>query len=360
MTEGVKRQFWQGRRVFLTGHTGFKGAWLAVWLEHMGAQVTGFALPPNYPRSPYELSHLSARLDETLGDINDVTALHAAMKAANPQVVFHLAAQPLVRLSYRQPMQTFRTNIFGTLNLLDGLVCCTELQAVVIVTTDKCYRNQELEHSYSEEHPLGGHDPYSSSKACAELVAHSWYQSFLGGEQPVGLATARAGNVIGGGDWAEDRLIPDVLRALERDSEPSIRNPHATRPWQYVLDPLSGYLLLAQQLTGQPGRYSGPWNFGPRALNAKPVGQVVEALLQRLSPGKRWRYLADPSLHETSRLSLDCSKAMDQLGWEPHFTLERSLDRIAAWHQCEIQGADLDGFMQEEIAAYMQHPGASA
>jgi len=354
MTDTVDHAFWRGRRVFLTGHTGFKGAWLAAWLGHMGAEVSAFALAPAYARSPYELSNLRTRLSETLGDINDAATLHSAMVAANPQVVFHLAAQPLVRLSYRQPMETFRTNIMGTLNLLEGLASCPALEAVVIVTTDKCYRNQELEDGYTEEHPLGGYDPYSSSKACAELVSHSWHQSFLNGERSVGLATARAGNVIGGGDWSEDRLVPDVLRALERGSEPDIRKPHAIRPWQYVLDPLAGYLLLGQRLAGQPGGFSGPWNFGPRRADAKPVGYLVEALLQRLSPGTGWRYVAEPALHETALLFLDCGKAMQKLGWQPRFDLERSLDRVAAWYRCESEGADLDVFMQDEIMSYME------
>jgi len=353
MTEAIDSDFWRRRRVFLTGHTGFKGAWLATWLLSMEARVNAFSMPPAYSRSPYEFSGLASRLSETLGDINDAMRLQAAMAAADPQIVFHLAAQPLVRQSYRHPMDTFRTNILGTLNVLEGLKNCSSLESVVVVTSDKCYRNQEVRDGYTEEYPLGGYDPYSSSKACAELVAHSWYQSFLSGEHHVGLATARAGNVIGGGDWSEDRLVPDVLRALERGREPEVRNPQATRPWQYVLDPLAGYLMLAQRLADCPRDFSGPWNFGPRLSDAWPVGDVVEKLLRRLSPGTGWRYCADPSMPESSLLFLDCGKAREKLAWRPRFDLERSLERVAAWHQCESKGADLAVFMHDEISGYL-------
>ncbi|WP_040362142.1 CDP-glucose 4,6-dehydratase [Congregibacter litoralis] len=358
MTNFVSPDFWEGKRVFVTGHTGFKGAWLSSWLLSMGAEVHGYALTPVYHRSPYELAELSARITETLADINDARSVSDALNAANPHIVFHLAAQPLVRSSYREPVQTYATNVMGTVNLLAALQHCRSLQAVVVVTTDKCYLNQELERGYNEDDRLGGSDPYSSSKACVELLVKSWYQSFMREgnvrNHSAGLATVRAGNVIGGGDWSEDRLIPDVLRALERGDEPVIRNPAAVRPWQYVLDPLAGYLTLAQRLAADPSGYSEPWNFGPDRSDARSVGEVVERLLKLLSPESTWTYVADSVMAETSRLYLDCSKVHSRLGWRPQFGLDSALDRVAAWHARESDGADMSAFMDSEVTNYTQ------
>ncbi|MFK8041542.1 CDP-glucose 4,6-dehydratase [Congregibacter sp.] len=358
MTNSVNPDFWQGKRVLVTGHTGLKGAWLSSWLLSMGAEVHGYALAPAYSRSPYELADLSARVTETLADINDARSLADAVNAADPHIVLHLAAQPLVRSSYRQPVETYATNVMGTVNLLAGLQNCRSLEAVVVVTTDKCYLNQELERGYNEDDPLGGSDPYSSSKACVELLAKSWYQSFMreGDDRNhiTGLATVRAGNVIGGGDWSEDRLIPDVLRALERGDEPVIRNPAAVRPWQYVLDPLAGYLTLAQRLAVDPSGYSEPWNFGPDRGDARPVGEVVQRLLKLVSPDSTWSYEADSAMKETFRLYLDCSKVHSRLGWRPQFSLDGALDRVAAWHASESDGADMLAFMINEVTNYTQ------
>lgn len=357
VTDSVSPDFWHGKRVLVTGHTGFKGAWLSCWLLSMGAEVHGYALTPAYSRSPYELAQLSARITETLADVTDAGAVSDAVDTADPHIVFHLAAQPLVRSSYRQPVETYATNVMGTLNLLQALQHCRSLEAIVVVTTDKCYLNQELERGYNEDDRLGGSDPYSSSKACVELLAKSWYQSFMRDgddrNRSKGLATVRAGNVIGGGDWSEDRLIPDVLRALERGGEPLIRNPGAVRPWQYVLDPLAGYLALAQRLAVDPSEYSEAWNFGPDRGDARPVGEVVERLMKLVSPQSTWSCKPDSAMPETSRLYLDCSKVHSRLGWSPRFDLDGALDRIAAWHAWESDGADMSAFMISEVTNYI-------
>lgn len=353
----IDQKFWHGRRVFLTGHTGFKGSWLALWLENLGAIVHGYALAPDPKRSLFCEAGLELSLTHVEADIRDLPKLRQMIGLFDPQIVIHMAAQPLVMASYREPVDTFAVNVMGTVNVLACLECCPSLQAALIVTSDKCYQNQELEAGYREDHPMGGHDPYSSSKACAELVVASWYKSFVqgqGAEDRFALATVRAGNVIGGGDWSEGRLIPDILRAVERGKLVDIRNPQAVRPWQYVLEPLAGYLQLAQHMVEGGAPFSQAWNFGPAREDVKPVGWIVERLLSGLEEKTNWNYVADPTTHETSRLFLDCSKARERLNWEPVYELPATISKIVDWHRAWRAGTNMRQFMTSEINQYLE------
>lgn len=336
----VNAAFWRGKRVLLTGHTGFKGAWLALWLADLGAEVHGLALEPPTEPSLFREARVADRLaSSAIGDIRDPSAVHAAVRSAQPQVVFHLAAQSLVRASYQDPLGTYATNVLGTAHVLEALRSTEGLRAVVSVTTDKCYENDGLGRPYAEEAPLGGHDPYSSSKACAELVTAAYRRSFLA-QRGAGIATARAGNVIGGGDWAVDRLVPDFLRSLDRKAELVVRSPDATRPWQHVLEPLSGYMLLAERLSERPAEFEGPWNFGPPLSDARPVRWVVEHLCAAI-PGARWRVDQGSHPHEAKALSLDSTKAIRELGWRPRWDIGRALDQTLAWHRAWGSGEDM-------------------
>ncbi|MDQ8021349.1 MAG: CDP-glucose 4,6-dehydratase [Moraxellaceae bacterium] len=344
--------FWSGKRVFLTGHTGFKGSWLALWLTQMGARVHGYALAPNTAPSLYDVagvaSHMSA---STLADIRDGEALRAAMQGAAPDVVFHLAAQPLVRYSYQAPAETYAVNVMGTVNLLEAVRATPGIRAVVNVTTDKCYENRERTEPYTEDEALGGYDPYSSSKACSELVTSAYRRSFMEGLS-IGLASARAGNVIGGGDWASDRLLPDFLRAIDAGKTLMIRYPDAIRPWQHVLEPLSGYLNLAERLAEDP-RFAEGWNFGPHDHDARSVEWIVNTLCSRIA-GARWQREAAPQPHEAGTLKLDSRKAHQQLAWQPRWNLETALDKTVVWHQAWKQGADMHAFSLEQIRTYQE------
>ena len=363
--------FWRGRRVLLTGHTGFKGSWLALWLRCLGAEVLGVALPPDTQPSLYEellleQGHdLAGCLRSQLLDLADLPALKAAVLAFEPQVVFHLAAQPLVRLSYAEPLSTWNTDVIGTLHLLEALRPLQQPCAVVAVTTDKVYRNQEWCYGYRENDPLGGHDPYSSSKAAAELLIQSWRQSFCGAlphQTPnLAIATARAGNVIGGGDWAADRIVPDAMRACAGGAPLTLRNPSSTRPWQHVLEPLSGYLLLAQRLwqaqqlgaSGELELLSAAWNFGPSLASNATVQQLVEAL-HASWPGS-WRDASDPQApHEAGLLHLVTDKAHHQLGWAPRWDLATTAKRTARWYQRVQGGAAPLACCLEDLEAYVK------
>lgn len=343
--------FWAGRRVLLTGHTGFKGGWLALWLRELGACVQGYALQAATEPSLWDVARLEELVPQRLGDIRQAGPLAEAVAAFRPQVVLHLAAQPLVRESYRTPLDTYASNLMGTLHLLEAVRHCSGVQAVVVVTTDKCYANREWLWPYREEDRLGGHDPYSSSKACVELLCASWRDSFLR-DAGIALATARAGNVIGGGDWSADRLVPDILRAWQAGEVLTLRYPQAVRPWQHVLEPLHGYLLLAQALVEKGDGMARAWNFGPDSDGLATVGQLVEQLATRWPGQARWQVSAQPQPHEAGLLALDSSQARQRLGWRPRWTLEQALAHTVDWYTAWQSGTDMQAFSRQQIATY--------
>ncbi|GAA0325776.1 CDP-glucose 4,6-dehydratase [Sphingomonas oligophenolica] len=333
----VRAEQWHGRRVFLTGHTGFKGSWLALWLTRMGADVTGFSLPAPAEPSLFEQARVGELVTHIEGDVRDFAAVEAAMTQARPEIVFHLAAQPLVRLSYDKPVETFATNVQGTVHVLDACRRVPDLRAVVCVTSDKCYENREWVWPYRESDPMGGHDPYSSSKGAAELIISAYRSSFFR-DGPL-VASVRAGNVIGGGDWSTDRLIPDIIRALLADRAPFIRSPSSVRPWQHVLEALGGYLLIAQHLLRGDQWAAGAWNFGPADEDARPVHWIADRLVAEWG-GRAWESAELVQPHEAKTLRLDCSKARSELGWRPAMTLHQALAKVVAWHRDVSEGAD--------------------
>lgn len=350
--EGVdmKRNDWKGRRVFVTGHTGFKGGWLSLWLAEAGAEVHGYSLqPPTQPSLFVEARVLDSMAGHTIGDVRDFESLRTALQAADPDVIFHLAAQPLVRRSYADPVETMMANVMGTAHLLQAARGCKDLLAIINVTSDKCYHNREWLWGYREDEALGGHDPYSASKACSELVTAAWRASFLD-QKGVAVASGRAGNVIGGGDWAEDRLLPDFFRAWDAGQALVVRRPNAVRPWQHVLEPVSGYLVLAEALMRREPM-SGAWNFGPEDRDAQPVASVLDKLCQVVPLG-RWTHQPDGGPHEAGLLKLDCSKARNQLGWRPRWTLDRALRETAHWHMRWREGHDARSLTIAQIEAY--------
>jgi CDP-glucose 4,6-dehydratase len=350
------KTFWRKKRVFITGHTGFKGSWLCLWLQALGAEVTGYALAPPTDPSLFELCKIDRIIQFIPGDVRDLGLLTDALQKTDPEIVIHLAAQSLVRESYKNPVETYSTNVMGTVNLFEAVKHSKKVRVVLNVTTDKCYDNREWCWGYRENDPLGGYDPYSNSKACSELVTSSFRSSFYSPKDHethrVALATARAGNVIGGGDWASDRLIPDCVRALLKGERILIRNPRAIRPWQHVLDPLSGYLLLAQRLYEKGSEYAEPWNFGPNDENARTVEWVVKRLCDQW--GKNGTYEIDNGahLHESYSLKLDCSKARERLGWQPRWNIEQALDKVVEWVQAYRAGRDVAGVCRHQIEEY--------
>ena len=348
----MDREFWRGRRVLVTGHTGFKGGWLAVWLLDMGAIVTGLALPPSTTPSLFALCGLERRLGSTMGDIRDYEDVREIFARRRPEIVFHLAAQPLVRRSYREPLETFGTNVMGTAHVLEAARHTPSVRAVVVVTSDKCYENREMLWDYRESDPLGGRDPYSASKGCAELVTAAYGGSFFS-ELPGALATVRAGNVIGGGDWSEDRLIPDTIRALRRGTALALRNPGSVRPWQHVLEPLAGYLALAERLHEQGTIWSGAWNFGPRDEDAREARVVADLVIRHWGSGS-WRQVESPDApHESRQLRLDCSKARALLGWRPILTLEEAISLTVDWYRgAECEDADAFALTRTQIREF--------
>ncbi|HEX8414409.1 MAG TPA: CDP-glucose 4,6-dehydratase [Sphingomicrobium sp.] len=348
--------FWRGRRVFVTGHTGFKGSWLSLWLQAMGAEVTGYALAPPAGPNLFAVARVADGMRSVIGDIRDRTTLAEAMHDARPEVLLHLAAQPIVLESFLHPVETYSVNVVGTATVLDIARELAGLRAILSVTSDKCYENREWVYGYRETDPMGGYDPYSSSKGCAELVSAAYRSSYFHpsrhSDHGVALATARAGNVIGGGDWAVDRLVPDTLAAFASNEKVSIRNPLAVRPWQHVLESLSGYLLLAERLVTNGPVFASGWNFGPQERDIRPVAWIVDAIAQRWGEDAGWRQDPDSRPHEAHLLRLDISKVRLELGWTPRWTLETALDRIVEWHRHYLASADMRQATLDQIERY--------
>lgn len=359
----VDRDFWRGKGVVVTGHTGFKGAWLSLWLQRLGARVTGYALASPTTPSLFGLLRLGTRIHSVEGDVRDLTGLKAVMARARPQIVFHLAAQSLVRAGYRDPLYTYSTNVMGTVSVLEAVRQIGGVRVLINITSDKCYENQEQRRVHREEDALGGRDPYSSSKACAELVTAAYRESFFseaGKSGPnLAVASARAGNVLGGGDWAEDRLIPDSIRALARGEPIRIRNPDAVRPWQHVLEPLRGYLLLAEKLWSDGAAFSGAWNFGPGDENARAVSEVVERLVHRWGGAASWIPDEGANPHEAKYLRLDSSKAQRLLGWACRLNIDETLEWVVNWYRALEAGEDAVELTSSQIARYSALAGDS-
>jgi CDP-glucose 4,6-dehydratase len=351
-------KIWQDRRVFLTGHTGFKGSWLALWLSQRGAKVRGYALDPCTEPNMFKLASVGAVVDDVRGDVRDYAKLETSMTEFAPEVVFHLAAQPIVRRSYADPVGTYATNVMGTVHLLEAVRKTPSVRAVVCITTDKCYQNQGWIWPYRESDPLGGHDPYASSKACAEIISAAYRSSFFPierlHEHHVAVATARAGNVIGGGDWSEDRLIPDLIRGFLSGQPALIRRPNAIRPWQHVLESLNGYMILAQELLAQPARFASAYNFGPSDDEVWPVEQIANRLVGIWGNAASWTHDSVTGVHEDHVLRLDASKARVELGWRPRLRIDSALEWTMEWYRAWKQGANMAGFTEKQIVEYEQ------
>ena len=351
-----EQRFWEGRRVFVTGHTGFKGSWLCLQLHRLGARVTGYALPPPTEPNLFTLCRLDGIVASVIADVRDGERLRREIAAADPEVVFHLAAQPLVRESYRRPAETYAVNLMGTVNLLEAVRACARVGSVLVVTSDKCYENREWVWGYRESDRLGGYDPYASSKACVELAVASWTSSFFNPDDHarhrVAIATARAGNIVGGGDWAAERLVPDFVRAVLNGQPLAVRAPLATRPWQHVLDPLAGYLLLARRLFEAGPRFNGGWNFGPSERDVRTVAEVVQKFAAAWGPDARWEDQGGSHPHETATLKLDCSKARGLLGWKPRWHLDAAVEKVVEWTRGYRDGQDCRELCLSQIDAH--------
>lgn len=356
----ISKEFWKGKKVFITGHMGFKGSWLCLWLHELGAEVTGYSLQAPTNPSLFELCEIADVTNTFIGDIRDREKLQLVLQNSEPDIVFHMAAQPLVRVSYENPIETYETNVMGTANLFEAIRIANgknnRIKAVVNVTSDKCYENKEWHWGYRENEPLGGFDPYSSSKACSEMVTACYRNSFFYpksyGTHGVAIASARAGNVIGGGDWANDRLIPDCIQSLLKGEKITIRSPKSIRPWQHVLEPLSGYLTLAQKLYEDGAHYSEGWNFGPNSESEKTVEWVVRKLCDKWGAGSSFDIVNNTGLHEARFLKLDCSKAKSELGWEPKWNLDYTLDKVIEWSCAYQAGRDVRGVCLTQIQEY--------
>lgn len=350
---GLREEFWRGRRVLVTGHTGFKGSWLSIWLKKMGAEVIGYSLPPVTSEDNFVVSNLASRIHHVEGDILDTEKLEKTFAQFLPEVVFHLAAQPLVRLSYDQPKMTYETNVTGTLNVLEAIRKTASVQSAVMITTDKCYENKETHRGYKESDPLGGYDPYSSSKACAEILIASYRNSFFSEKGKAAIASARAGNVIGGGDWARDRIVPDCIRAIQRNVPVKLRNPQAVRPWQFVLEPLRGYIMLAESLCEQAEKYKGGWNFGPEEGTLATVQEVAERVVQTYGRGTVEVEQQPNAPHEADLLCLDITKAREELGWQPVLNLEETIRMTVEWYR-DYSVADSYELCLSQIEEYIE------
>ena len=354
--EDMVKTTWDNRRVYMTGHTGFKGSWMSLWLASLGVKIHGYALPPESEPNLFGVAHISECIEHEEGDIRNLAQMESSVAAFKPEVVFHLAAQPLVRRSYASPIETYSTNVMGTAHVLDIIRRVPSVRAVVIITSDKCYENREWLWGYREQDRLGGFDPYSNSKACAELVTEAYRNSYFPAarfaEHKVAIASARAGNVIGGGDWAEDRLIPDLVRGFLSGNPAAIRNPKAIRPWQHVLEPLAGYIALAEHLLQDGGKFGGAWNFGPGEEDAWTVGRIADALAGMWGSDVKWVHDAAENPHEAGYLKLDASKARLMLGWRPVLPIEQALRWVSDWVMSWRQGENMQAFSLRQIAEY--------
>ena len=354
----INKKFWKGKRVLVTGHTGFKGGWLSLWLQDLEANVVGYALEPDTKPSLYTEALVYQNMVSVHDDIKNVVKLKSIFNKHKPEIVFHLAAQSLVLSSYENPSETYEVNVMGTLNVLEAIRCTESVKAGVFITSDKCYENKEWVWSYRENDSMGGFDPYSSSKGCAELLISSYRSSFFSqnkaNQRNVGIASARAGNVIGGGDWAKNRLIPDLIRAFSKKKEAVIRHPNAIRPWQHVLEPLGGYLLLAENLVGNNRKkYTNGYNFGPDQLDAKPVKWIVNKIVERWVDGAKWKIDDDEYPHEANYLKLDCSKAISELNWSPKWSLDKTMIMVVDWYIEFNKGKNVKELCLEQIREYM-------
>jgi len=353
--EGVEMN-WKNRRVLLTGHTGFKGSWLSLWLQAKGAEVCGIALPPPTGKNLFHDARVERGMRSIMGDIRDLEVMTQAISEHRPEIVFHLAAQPLVRSSYVDPLNTYSTNVMGTANVLEAVRKSDSVRAVVVVTTDKCYENREWVWPYREVDRLGGYDPYSNSKACAELVVSAYRNSFFNPSEyarhGVSLASVRAGNVIGGGDWAEDRLIPDTIRAFMDGRVVRIRNPKAVRPWQFVMEPLQGYILTAESLLEKGVVDGEAWNFGPHQSDERPVEWIVQEIANAWGEGAQWELESSPQPHEAQNLGLDWSKAAARLGWRPALRLKEAIVRTVSWYRARLKNEDMYAYTNAQIEEF--------
>lgn len=349
----VNRDFWKGKKVFLTGHSGFKGSWLSLWLQSMDCDLKGYSLKPNTKPSLYELASVGEDMETQFGDIRDLDNLSDSMNRFQPEIIIHLAAQPLVRESYQNPIETYGTNVMGTVNILEASRYCKSLKAILVITTDKCYENKEWDWGYREYEPMGGYDPYSSSKGCAELIVASYRRSFFN-KLGISVATARAGNVIGGGDWSTDRLVPDILKAFSESESVRIRNPKAIRPWQHVLECLSGYLILCEHLYSYGDKYAQAWNFGPNDTECVSVESIINKISEYWGEDTSWDIDSSSQPHEANFLKLDCSKAKNKLNWAPRWNLDEALKSIVEWQKAYLSSEDLKVKTLNEIKKFQQ------
>jgi len=360
----MNQQFWQNKKVLITGHTGFKGSWLSLWLQQLGAKVIGFSLPPPTHPSLFETANIAQEMISIIGDIRNLDTVKHLFNEHQPEIVIHMAAQPLVRYSYQEPIETYQTNVMGTLNILEGIRSITQVRAAVMITTDKCYENKEWIWAYRENEPMGGYDPYSSSKACAELLISSYRNSYYPADKfnqhQTAIASARVGNVIGGGDWAKDRLIPDIIHAFQQSHAIHVRNPNAIRPWQHVLEPLAGYLKLTEHLYNKGPEYAEAWNFGPQEEDTKSVQWIVEQMKTLWGNSANWTFDQGDHPHEANHLKLDCSKAHARLSWWPKWHLHHALEKIIDWHKAELSGANLKKICLSQIDEYTDSPNLTS
>lgn len=352
----INSDFWRGKKVLLTGHTGFKGSWMSLWLNELECTVYGYALQPDSPINLYEEADVDSIVNSLIADVRDADTLNNYVKQVQPDIIFHLAAQPIVRESFKDPVATIDTNVMGTANLLEAARKIDSVKAIVVVTSDKCYDNKEWQWGYRENEALGGHDPYSASKACAELITQCYRLSFMGNTgtdaHQCAVASARAGNVIGGGDWSADRLIPDIIGSVSKNIDVVLRNPAAIRPWQHVLEPLAGYIMLAEKLATEGHAYAEAWNFGPQDSDARSVSWITEQLIQLFDSESHWRLDSAQHPHEAQHLKLDCSKAQNRLNWKPAWSLSECLHEIVVWHQAHAANEDMRKVSLETIQRY--------